>query len=407
MTRKSGSLFSGTAALDMAASEVFDVEPAWFCDIDPAASALLAHHYPGIPNLGDITAVGWDQVEQVWMLTGGFPCTDLSLAGKQEGLKPGTRSGLWTQFAYAISKLRPEVVLIENVRGLASAEAHSDLEPCPWCVGDQRDEPVLRAFGAVLGDLADRGYDAVWCGLPASDVGACHARFRFFVLAFARDAEVRGWHVEPDAQRRGEPAGQARGSGLTLADANGHERSRQPDQRPRGATASWSGDELVADSDGVAVREQPEPITGRSSQALTEQPGADTESPAYADRGGLLGDQERDLGSEGGLEPSQRDDASGRVLDWAQYGPAIRRWERILGRPAPFPTAVGGRGGRVLNPALPEFMMGLPEGWITAVPGLTRAQQLKLAGNGVVTQQAIAAFRYLASVLNQETRAAA
>ncbi|GAA4551890.1 hypothetical protein GCM10023192_80300 [Amycolatopsis samaneae] len=61
---------------------------------------------------------------------------------------------------------------------------------------------------------------------------------------------------------------------------------------------------------------------------------------------------------------------------------------------------------RVLNPQLPEWMMGLPDGWITAVPGLTRSQQLKLAGNGVVPAQAVAAFRYLLGVLDQGTSAA-
>lgn len=101
----------------------------------------------------------------------------------------------------------------------------------------------------------------------------------------------------------------------------------------------------------------------------------------------------------------------GRVVapgvDWAGYTPAIRQWASILGRPVPAPTTVGARGGRVLNPALAEWMMGLPNGWITAVPGLSRAQQLRLAGNGVVPQQAIAAYRYLLDVLNQDARAAA
>jgi DNA (cytosine-5)-methyltransferase 1 len=64
---------------------------------------------------------------------------------------------------------------------------------------------------------------------------------------------------------------------------------------------------------------------------------------------------------------------------------------------------VGARGGRVLNPALPEWMMGLPDGWITTVPGLTRAQQLKLAGNGVVKHQAVAAYRYLLDVLERDS----
>lgn len=386
---KSGSLFSGTTALDMAAAEVLDVEPAWFSDIDPGACALLAHHYPNVPNLGDITTVDWDNVERVWMLTGGFPCTDVSSAGKGAGLKPGTRSGLWNQMAFAISKLRPAVVLIENVRGLASAEAHSDVEPCPWCLGDQRDEPVLRAFGAVLGDLASLGYDAVWCGLPASDIGACHARFRFFVLAFARDTAVCGRDDSPTAQRRGEPAGPLGGSGVDASDTAGSGlEGSEPEPSP-----GVPGRRGLALADSDRSRLQGSEPEGRRDVSARR-------AAANSDGGGLLGDQERHLGLESGLEPSQRDDTAGRLLDWGQYGPAIQRWEQQLGRSAPYPTAVGGRGGRVLNPALPEWMMGLPEGWITGVPGLTRAQQLKLAGNGVVKHQAVAALRYLVNVLD-------
>lgn len=78
--------------------------------------------------------------------------------------------------------------------------------------------------------------------------------------------------------------------------------------------------------------------------------------------------------------------------DWAQYGPAIRIWENVLGRPAPPPTIAGKRGEPRLNPALTEWMMGLPEGHITSVPGLSREAQLKAAGNGVVPQQAAAAL---------------
>lgn len=85
--------------------------------------------------------------------------------------------------------------------------------------------------------------------------------------------------------------------------------------------------------------------------------------------------------------------------DWAQYGPAIRIWEQVMGRPAPPPTIAGKRGEPRLNPALTEWMMGLPEGHITSVPGLSREAQLKAAGNGVVPQQAAAALMLLVTDL--------
>ena len=82
-------------------------------------------------------------------------------------------------------------------------------------------------------------------------------------------------------------------------------------------------------------------------------------------------------------------------MAWGNYGPAVRRWELILGRPAPTPTQTGTRGGRQLSPLFVEWLMGLPVGWVTAVPGLSRNEQIKLLGNGVVPQQCAAAIRGL------------
>jgi len=138
---------------------------------------------------GDFT-----QVEPVDILTGGFPCQDLSLAGKRAGMKEGTRSGLWSEFARAINELKPQKVIIENVRGLLSATAtNPDLELCEWCMGEIGDgEPVLRALGAILGDLADLGYDAKWTGIRAVDAGAPHNRFRIFIVAEVSNPEHDG-----------------------------------------------------------------------------------------------------------------------------------------------------------------------------------------------------------------------
>jgi len=183
---KIGSLFSGYGGLDNAVVNVTGAEVAWHCEWESAPSAILEAHFPGVPNYRDVTKVDFTQVEPVDILTGGFPCQDLSLAGKRAGLRTGTRSGLWSEFARAIEELQPRLVVIENVRGLLSAAAtNPDLEHCAWCMGEAGDsEPALRALGAVLGDLADLGYDAKWQGLRAADAGAPHNRFRIFIIAY-------------------------------------------------------------------------------------------------------------------------------------------------------------------------------------------------------------------------------
>jgi DNA (cytosine-5)-methyltransferase 1 len=223
---KHGSLFSGYAGLDLAVNAVFGSETAWVSDVDPGACKILAHRLPDVPNLGDITTVDWSQVEPVEVMSGGFPCQDLSHAGKRAGMKPGTRSGLWSHMAYAISQLRPRYVVAENVRGLLSGEAHSDVELCPWCMGDGTGEPPLRALGAVLGDLADIGYDARWVGLRAADVGAPHGRFRVFVVARDAARDDGRDDAESAGDRRGRPLQQTGSASGAAADAR-HERARR------------------------------------------------------------------------------------------------------------------------------------------------------------------------------------
>jgi DNA (cytosine-5)-methyltransferase 1 len=181
---KIGSLFSGYGGLDLAVSELLNGEVVWHCEWAEAPSKILAKHFPGVPNFRDVSKVDWANVPPVDVLTGGFPCQDLSTAGKRAGLKDGTRSGLWSEFYKAIQILKPRLVVIENVRGILSAPADCDIEPCQWCLGDGSNQPSMRALGAVLSDLAFIGYDAKWRGILASDAGAPHSRFRIFIIAW-------------------------------------------------------------------------------------------------------------------------------------------------------------------------------------------------------------------------------
>lgn len=187
---KVGSLFSGYGGLDLAVTSLLPCRVVWHCEWDEAPSKVLEANFPSVPNYRDVSKVDWTQVEPVDILTGGFPCQDLSLAGKRAGLKDGTRSGLWSEFAHAINTLRPRMVVIENVRGLLSARADGGMEYEPEILEQAGSRPVLNALGAVLGDLADLGYDARWEGVRASDAGAPHQRFRVFIVAYPRGGDV-------------------------------------------------------------------------------------------------------------------------------------------------------------------------------------------------------------------------
>lgn len=394
MTR-TGSLCTGYGGLDEAVKQVFGGTVAWHCQYEPPdkdsredknqyAAQILAHHWPKIPNHGDLTAVDWDQVEPVDILTAGFPCQDVSLAGLRAGLTDGTRSGLWLHVARAIESLQPRLVVIENVRGLLSAKADSGMEPCTWCLGDAGGEPPLRALGAVLADLARLGFDAEWAVVRASEVGAPHQRERVFLLAWPADAEGAG---RQGAGVRGRVA--ERRPVVADSDGVGGERDRARGGRRDEPAAH---DLAAAHAQGVGEREPAdETVAIAGSRDARQVPGGRGSAPAA--------DAEGDGRDEGRTEPARqqgRPDAalSGQPdVQWGEYEPAIRRWERILGRPAPRPTDDRGR----LSPAFVEWMQGLAPGHVTGVPGIPRGAQLKALGNGVVPQQAAAALRLLAA----------
>ena len=149
--------------LDMAVEQVFGGRTVWHCELDPAASKVLSHRYPGVPNFGDVTAIDWDAVDPVDVMCGGYPCQPFSAAGQRKGTDDERH--LWPYFAEAIRRVRPRYVVLENVAGHRSM-----------------------GFDCVLGDLASMRYDAQWCSVRASDVGAPHRRERLFILAHpARD----------------------------------------------------------------------------------------------------------------------------------------------------------------------------------------------------------------------------
>lgn len=378
---KAASLCTGYGGLDLAAADVLDIEHAWFAEYDPDASKILAHRYPHVPNLGDITAIDWTQVEPVDLLTAGYPCQPLSLAGRRGGLDD--ERWLWDDGVFpAIRDLRPGIVVLENVPGHLSM-----------------------GFGRVLGDLAAIGYDASWVCVRASDVGAPHRRERVFILA--QPADAAGARLE--TRRQGwagvgavaGDSGNGRAGGLTLlptpqaADGNGGGRYNSVGHAntlpgtvrllptPRATDGTKGGPNQRGSSGDLMLP---------SAVQLLPTP---TATPYGYNQGGASPD--------GPIRLSL--DSMARTGRWGEYGPAIARWEHVTGRPAPEPTEPGAKGGRRLAPRFVEFLMGLDAGWVTDVPGLTRNAQLKALGNGVVPQQGAHALATLFDAQNLERAA--
>ena len=200
-------LFSGIGGFSLGLERA-GMRTVAFCEIDPYCRAVIARHWPGVPIFGDIREVTANAVRDAlrhepgrWhgpsgtsaaelgpdVLCGGFPCQDISVAGKGAGLA-GARSGLWSEYARLIGELRPRYVIVENVSAL-----------------------LARGLERVLGDLAALGFDAEWHCIPAAYVGAPHRRDRIWIVA----------HTDIDTWRQGRPSDRAEGSRRRHADRSG------------------------------------------------------------------------------------------------------------------------------------------------------------------------------------------
>jgi DNA (cytosine-5)-methyltransferase 1 len=155
---KIGSLCTGYGGLDMAVEAYFNAETIWCAEYDKYASKLIEERL-SIPNYKDIKSIDWNELEPIDILTAGYPCQPFSVAGSRKG--SDDERHLWPYIKQAISILRPNYVILENVRG------HLSL-----------------GFKEVLADLTQIGYDARWQVVRASDVGAPHQRARLFVVAY-------------------------------------------------------------------------------------------------------------------------------------------------------------------------------------------------------------------------------
>ncbi len=161
-------LFSGIGGFSLG-FEKAGFKTTVFCEIDPFCQSILKKHWPGIPIYRDITQIDGHNlikgVGSIDIITGGFPCQDLSVAGQKRGINDGERSSLWYEMRRIISEIRPRYAVMENVTNFLSGEGGS------W-------------FGEFLRSLAEIGYDAEWRCISAQSVGLPHVRERLWIVAY-------------------------------------------------------------------------------------------------------------------------------------------------------------------------------------------------------------------------------
>jgi DNA (cytosine-5)-methyltransferase 1 len=158
MTLTVGSLFSGIGGLDLGLERA-GMKVIWQSEIDPYACKVLKKHWPEVPNHGDIKQIDWATVERPNVICGGYPCQPFSLAGRRQGTDDPRH--LWPWVRTAISELRPDYAVLENVRG-----------------------HLTMGGIEVIGELAEIGYDAEWRIVSAAGVGAPHRRDRLIIVAY-------------------------------------------------------------------------------------------------------------------------------------------------------------------------------------------------------------------------------
>ena len=212
-----GSLFSGIGGFDLGFEQA-GMECVWQCEIDKSAKSVLAKHWPGVPCIEDVRDVRRDTVAAVDLICGGFPCQDLSVAGKRAGLA-GERSGLWFEFHRVLADLRPQWVVVENVPGLLSSHRGAD-------------------FAIVLRGLVELRYGVSWRILDAQYFGVAQRRRRVFIVGSLGDGRSAEVLFEREGLFGHPPTRRAQGESLTPSVANGINNSGLRGRQP-GSAASF------------------------------------------------------------------------------------------------------------------------------------------------------------------------
>lgn len=255
-------LFSGIGGFSLGLERTGGFETVAFCEIEDFPRRVLAKHWPSVPCYRDVRELTAKRLAAdgiaVDVICGGFPCQDISTAGKGAGLA-GERSGLWSEIARLVGELRPQYVIVENVSALLG-----------------------RGLGTVLGDLAALRYDAEWHCIPASHVGAPHRRDRIWIIAYPQADAFSAYahsigpyraqkHVQRETEFRHEQVSVFGSMGKNVADAD--------IQGPQGWAETgntrgiWAGSKQLIErcADGFRATWPTEPDVGRVANGIPDR----------------------------------------------------------------------------------------------------------------------------------------
>jgi DNA (cytosine-5)-methyltransferase 1 len=367
---KAISLFSGAGGFEIG-FERAGIETVLQAERDPWALEVLARHWPQTERVDDVRAVGGNRVRTgIGIVYGGFPCQDLSVAGKRAGLG-GDRSGLWFEFHRVLSELRPRWAVIENVPGLLSSNQGRD-------------------FAVVLDGLDDLGFAVGWAVLDAQHFGVPQRRRRVFIVAGpSRRAVEQVLSLCEGCGGNPETGGTA-GEGAAVAPA---------------LRASGVGSERVGDTRGQDPLVVSVALRGRAGGATAELGGMQANALRASQGGGDKGyvfapipiqdareveKQQNGLGIGDAGDPMFTIDAASRhgVLAPTLYTHlGDKRWleNQNVGNYGVMQRA--GAGVRRLTPLECERLMGWPDDhtrWTADGREIADSHRYRMCGNGVV-----------------------
>ena len=366
-----GSLFSGAGGFDLGLERA-GMEVVWQAEVEKHACSVLRKRY-GVPNLGDVRGIDGARAGTVDVLVGGFPCQDVSVAGKRAGLA-GKRTGLFWEFARLATEIRPQWIIAENVVGLLSSNGGRD-------------------FGSVLGALADLGYWWAYRVFDARFFGVAQRRRRVFIVGRLGARGAAEVLLEPEGLRR-DPAKSRKAREEVAGSLGGGAGARGwcPDTDRATFVPAVSGE---TPAHGVRRDGESETFVAHSLRAEgfdASEDGSARGTPLVVRTASTGGNG---IGVGGVAYALDSVAGSGQAVAWnaAQITSRLNRTRVEPGLPCPTldGSARAHVGVRRLTPLECERLMGWPDGW-TAVGvsdrgaeyALADGPRYRLCGNGVV-----------------------